>query len=546
MLHVAATRRRVSRIIMLDGLVAAALMSAPPIVLHAAPPAQGGRAMMAQPATVTVPPVKGLPADSADSVLKRRGLRAVRVPRRVMVGVAGNVLDQSPAAGRTAKRNDFDTIYVAVVIPSGAVAGKVIAPGGAGATTVTGGVTNVPKVSVPRLTGLLPAAAESTLRAHRLALRGVESRPSDASNDGRVIDQSIRPDTSVFVGTPIGVVLGSYAPPPPPPPTKVQTVPVPDLVKRTLAVARELVRKPGLRLRVTSTTPSLNPAYRDSIVLTQDPPYPRQVALRSVVDITIIAFSQALSDSAIAAQRDGADRARRDSIDRVQRDSLQRARDDSIAKARQDSARVSDSIARANNRRNTTGRGSRGETPGRPAPPATPPRMVTVPVLALMPLRDARVRAGDSLRVVADVDADENSIVKTQNLPALSRVPFGTSVRLVVEPAPPAYWKWILIVAGLAALGGIALGVKLIWPSAQISPTPSKPYKPPTSPERPPPTPAITTGVSGDAPHVSLRSDHHDLRGPEIELHSLAAVMSCDIAVDGSSLTLEDDLDAQR
>ena len=552
MLHLAGPRRRVSRIIIVSGIVGAVLVGAPPIALHAAAPSQGGRAMMAQPSTVTVPPVKGLRADSADSVLKRSGLRSVHVSRRVIGGVSGIVLDQSPAAQRSAKRGDFDTIFVAVAIPVGAVSTVDLGAKGVAGATGGGGQTNVPRVPVPRLTGLLPTAADSALRAHRLVLRGVESRASDASNNGRVIDQSIRPDTSVFVGTPISVVIGSYTPPPPP-----QTVPLPDLTKRTLAVARELVLKSGLVLRVTSTTPSLNPGNRDTIVRSQNPPFPGQVAPKSLVTVAVITYSQALSDSVararqestIAAQRDSVDRARRDSVDRARRDStdrahrdsLKRAHDDSIAKARRDRARIADSIARANNPLVPTGRGGRAAGPGRGSTP--PARMVTVPVLALMTLRDARVRAGDSLNIVADLGAAENSIVKTQNPGALARVPFGASVRLVVEPAGPTFWRWILIAAGLAALAGLTLLAKWLWPKPVPPPTPPKP---PTPPQPRLPGPAITTGVSGDAPHVSLHSDGHDLRGPEIELYSVAAVVACDIAVDGPSLTLEDDSNATR
>lgn len=548
MLSQAGPRRRVSRIIMLDRIVGAALACAPLMALHAAAPAQGGRVMIAQPATVTVPPVKGLPADSADSVLKRAGLRSMRVPRRVIVGIAGNVLDQSPAAGQTAKRRDFDTIYVAVVIGAGAVSGRAVSAAGANVATGTGGATTVPSVRVPRLTGFLPSAATETLRAHRLVMKGIESRPSDASNNGRVIDQSIRPDSSVFVGTPIGVVIGSYTPPPPPP--QVQAVPVPQLVKRTLAAARELVRKPGLELRITSTTQSLDPAYRDSIVLTQDPPYPRRVAPKSVVSIRIIAFSQALSDSVARARQESSlvaqrDSARRDSIDRARRDSADRAARDSAARVSRDSARRVADSARAKNRNGGGGRGSRGgavATGGGGRPPAK--RSVTVPSFAEITLRAARALAGDSLRVVADVGAAENSIVTTQNPGPLTRAAFGTEVRVFL--APKTFdWTWVLITAGLAALGGVTLAIKRIWP-APAAPTPPKPPQPPTSPERPPPGPAITTRVSGDAPHVSVRSNHNDLRGPEIELHSVPAVMACAIAVDGPSLTLEDDLNAQR
>lgn len=169
---------------------------------------------------------------------------------------------------------------------------------------------------------------------------------------------------------------------------------------------------------------------------------------------------------------------------------------------------------------------------------------MTVPSFAEITLRAARALAGDSLRVVADVGAAENSIVTTQNPGPLTRAAFGTEVRVFL--APKTFdWTWVLITAGLAALGGVTLAIKRIWP-APAAPTPPKPPQPPTSPERPPPGPAITTRVSGDAPHVSVRSNHNDLRGPEIELHSVPAVMACAIAVDGPSLTLEDDLNAQR
>jgi beta-lactam-binding protein with PASTA domain len=451
--------------------------------------------MNAQLVTVTVPRVVGLSADSAIRSLKNVGLQPVSVPRPGAAGVLGTVVDQSPAGGRTAKPRDFDTIFVATRRPD---IGQL---GGRAAARVA---------RVPGLARLDRQQADSSLRSRRLLLGRVDMRPSDSANAGRVIAQSIPPESLVVLGTSVDVTLGVYSPRQPtlipvpsllnaqfgnavsrlkelrfrvgtvsavetnvrsgtvvgqqplpgtPAPaasavnidTSTGMVIVPELRRQSLATSRQLLRGPGLALQLGGTTQTTDVAFRDSIVATQDPGARARVSPGTPVIVTITVFSQALSDS----------------VERATRDSLQKLRQDSISRARiQDSVRRADSLHRA-------------QTPTQPIVP-----------------------------------------------PQRPRTPLGA----------------IILIAVLVLAGVIAGVIKWFKPT----PAETDQAKPPRPTPHEVPTSAITTGVKGAPARFALQSDAVDLRGPEIELRTVAAPLEHEIKVDGPSLIREELVDAQQ
>jgi len=336
MRHPAGRGLRAARTTVRRALAGVALIGAPAGTVPAATPAQRPAATVAQPATVVVPPVVGLTADSASRVLTNVGLRPVRVSRRAVGTVTGTVIGQSPPARRTVKRGDLDTIFVATVVPLDARLNP-------GAAAVQPTRTRVPTMPPQPTTVLVPALAGASLRTALITLRerglrlGAVSPLDTSAARGTIVGQRPNGGTQAPRGSAVAVD------------TSTGMVIVPDLRKQTLAAARALARPSGLVVRIGSVAQSVDVAFRDSVVSRQEPPNGARVPSGSPVRVTITAFSQALSDSVAGARRDSIDQARRDSANRARQDSANRARQDSANRARQDSANRArqDSISRA-------------------------------------------------------------------------------------------------------------------------------------------------------------------------------------------------------
>ena len=322
MRHPAGRGLRAARTTVRRALAGVALIGAPAGTVPAATPAQRPAATVAQPATVVVPPVVGLTADSASRVLTNVGLRPVRVSRRAVGTVTGTVIGQSPPARRTVKRGDLDTIFVATVVPLDARLNP-------GAAAVQPTRTRVPTMPPQPTTVLVPALAGASLRTALITLRerglrlGAVSPLDTSAARGTIVGQRPNGGTQAPRGSAVAVD------------TSTGMVIVPDLRKQTLAAARALARPSGLVVRIGSVAQSVDVAFRDSVVSRQEPPNGARVPSGSPVRVTITAFSQALSDSVAGARRDSIDQARRDSANRARQDSISRA--DSIEKARAES-----------------------------------------------------------------------------------------------------------------------------------------------------------------------------------------------------------------
>ena len=320
MRHPAGRGLRAARTTVRRALAGVALIGAPAGTVPAATPAQRPAATVAQPATVVVPPVVGLTADSASRVLTNVGLRPVRVSRRAVGTVTGTVIGQSPPARRTVKRGDLDTIFVATVVPLDARLNP-------GAAAVQPTRTRVPTMPPQPTTVLVPALAGASLRTALITLRerglrlGAVSPLDTSAARGTIVGQRPNGGTQAPRGSAVAVD------------TSTGMVIVPDLRKQTLAAARALARPPGLVVRIGSVAQSVDVAFRDSVVSRQEPPNGARVPSGSPVRVTITAFSQALSDSVAGARRDSIDQARRDSANRARQDSANRARQDSISRA---------------------------------------------------------------------------------------------------------------------------------------------------------------------------------------------------------------------
>jgi hypothetical protein len=120
-------------------------------------------------------------------------------------------------------------------------------------------------------------------------------------------------------------------------------------------------------------------------------------------------------------------------------------------------------------------------------------------------------------------------------------VDIGTSPGVVVvTPVKARDWTWILVVVGLAGVGGgIVFAIKHLSNATSEPPKPPEPHPRSTAS-------GITTGVSGDPPVVSVHSESNELRGPEIELHTASAAGECHLVLHGPSLILDETVHAQR
>jgi len=135
------------------------------------------------PRRVTVPEVVGLTQDAAEAELQRRGLE-VRVRERPSEEREGTVIDQDPAAGSELKRGDTVTIVVS---------------------------TGPERVTVPNVVGSLLDEARASLRAAGLKVTVRRRAVSDATDDGRVVDQSPSAGVEVERGTDVVLFVGKLA-----------------------------------------------------------------------------------------------------------------------------------------------------------------------------------------------------------------------------------------------------------------------------------------------------------------------------------------------
>jgi len=362
--------------------------------------------------------------------------------------------------------------------------------------------------------------ADSSLRGRRLQLGRVDMRASDSLNAGRVIYQSIPAESLVVIGTAVNVTLGVYSPRQP------TLIPVPSLLGAQFGNALSLLRDSRFRV---GTVSAVDTNVRAGTVVGQQPlprtpapPYSainidtstglvivpelrrqslaisRQLLRGPGLPLQLGATTQstdlAFRDSIVATQAPSAtarvapgtpvtvtitvfSQALSDSVERAKRDSLEKLRQDSISRARDSTARAADSTrARIQDSIRRADSLRRRPTPAPKPPVRVPPRP--------------------------------------------PRTPIGTII--------------LIAVLGLAAI--IAAVIKWL----RAPPAGAGQARPPKPTPHEVPGGGITTGVKPAPAQLAVQSDAVNLRGPEIELHTVAAPLEREIDVDGPSLIREE------
>ena len=162
----------------------------------------------------------------------------------------GSILEQDPAAGTRVDRGTTVRVVIAVAPP------KV--------------------VPVPNLVGQSVDAARAALTAVGLGLAVTAQRPTPGTPAGIVVGQDPAAGTSIVIGTAVGVTVSATDP----------SVEVPDVRQQTSANAQALLSQVSLRLQVTGSQATVQPA---GIVLTQDPVAGSRVPTGSAVSVVMSA-----------------------------------------------------------------------------------------------------------------------------------------------------------------------------------------------------------------------------------------------------------------
>ena len=162
----------------------------------------------------------------------------------------GSILEQDPAAGTRVDRGTTVRVVIAVAPP------KV--------------------VPVPNLVGQSVDAARAALTAVGLGLAVAAQRPTPGTPAGIVVGQDPAAGTSIVIGTAVSVTVSATDP----------SVEVPDVRQQTSANAQALLSQVSLRLQVTGSQATVQPA---GIVLTQDPVAGSRVPTGSAVSVVMSA-----------------------------------------------------------------------------------------------------------------------------------------------------------------------------------------------------------------------------------------------------------------
>ncbi len=203
----------------------------------------------ATPLSVTVPNVTGMAQAGAQSAIVAASLAVGGVTSANSDTVAaGNVITQNPAGGS--------------VVPEGSPVDLVVSLGPA-------------MVTVPNVTGLTQAGAESAIVAACLTVGTVTQQSSATVPAGNVISQSPTGGTVVANGTAIALVVSTGPPP----------VVVPDLFGKPQASAQSLLTSVGLVLG--TTTSGNSETVISGNVMGQSPAAGTQVAQGSSVSLVI-------------------------------------------------------------------------------------------------------------------------------------------------------------------------------------------------------------------------------------------------------------------
>jgi eukaryotic-like serine/threonine-protein kinase len=204
---------------------------------------------MLQREAAEVPSVLGLPGQSARTLIESRGFMFVVGEEREDAKAApGNVVAQRPLEGSRVERGHTVEVVVAK--------------------------TPVP-VKVPALAGLALADAKQRIEAAKLAAGKVTEETSDTVKAGAVISQIPAEGGEAKVGAAIDLVVSKGA----------GSVPVPSVIGRSLARAKEELQKAGLT--VGNVRYRADEDHTDGLILEQSPAANQQAAKGSAVDVVI-------------------------------------------------------------------------------------------------------------------------------------------------------------------------------------------------------------------------------------------------------------------
>jgi beta-lactam-binding protein with PASTA domain len=196
-----------------------------------------------------VPSVIGLPAQSARALIEGRGfMYVVGEEREDPDSPAGSIIAQKPLMGSRIEKGQRVEVVVA----------KVPAP-----------------VKLPGVAGLVLAEAKTRLEEAKLTVGKVTEVDSDKIKAGSVISQNPLEGAEVKVGSPVELVVSKG----------VGTVPVPSVVGRSFAHAKDELTKAGLT--VGKIRADEDDDHMDGVVLRQTPAANEAAPKGSAVDLVI-------------------------------------------------------------------------------------------------------------------------------------------------------------------------------------------------------------------------------------------------------------------
>jgi serine/threonine-protein kinase len=196
-----------------------------------------------------VPSVLGMPGPSARSLIESRGFMFVVGEEREDAKVApGSVVVQRPLEGSRIERGQTVEVVLA----------KAPAP-----------------VKVPALAGLALADARQRLEAAKLALGKVTEDNSDEVKAGSVISQIPAEGGETKVGAAVDLLVSKG----------VGSVPVPSVIGRSLARAKDELQKAGFTVGKVSSRSDED--HTDGLILEQTPAANQPAPKGSAVDLVI-------------------------------------------------------------------------------------------------------------------------------------------------------------------------------------------------------------------------------------------------------------------
>ena len=198
---------------------------------------------------IEVPSVLGLPTQSARALIESRGLMfVVGEEREDMKAPAGNIVAQRPLEGSRIERGQS----VDVVVAKAPMA-----------------------VKTPSLVGLAMGEAKLRIEMAKLVLGKVAEENSAEVKAGNVISQSVAEGGEIKAGATIDLVVSKG----------VGTIPVPSVVGRSLAKAKEDVQKAGFT--VGNIRSRSDEDHSDGLILEQNPAANQQAPKGSSVDLVV-------------------------------------------------------------------------------------------------------------------------------------------------------------------------------------------------------------------------------------------------------------------